>query len=237
MTHPEYNSQRPLIILKEYGRNVQKLVAYIRTIDDKAKRTELSYTLIELIKQLNPTVRESIENPQRLWDDLFIIADFDLDVNNPFVIPERDILSKRPMTVPYPQSEVRFKHYGKNIERLVKEALKKEDPKDREDAVIYLGKLMKTFYGNWNKEILDDSVILKDIQLMSGGQLSMNLDKIREDNLFEKLYRERKNPRPQQGKGGGGGHSNNQRREGGGGNGGGGRPFNKRFNPHRRRDQ
>lgn len=224
----EYNSQRALIILKEYGRNVQNLVDYIRTIPDKDKRTELAYTLIELIKQLNPTVRESVENPQRLWDDLFIIADFNLDVNNPFNPPEKDILSKKPMQVPYPQSEVRFKHYGKNIERLVKEALKKEDPQEREDAVIYLGKLMKTFYGNWNKEILDDSVILKDIQLMSGGKLSMNLDKVREDNLFEKLYRERKKPRPQ-----GGGHSN--QRQGGGG--GGGRPFNKRFNPHRRRDQ
>ena len=222
----EYNSQRALIILKEYGRNVQNLVDYIRNIPDKDKRTELAYTLIELIKQLNPTVRESVENPQRLWDDLFTIADFNLDVNNPFNPPEKDILSKKPMQVPYPQSEVRFKHYGKNIERLVKEALKKEDPQEREDAVIYLGKLMKTFYGNWNKEILDDSVILKDIQLMSGGKLSMNLDKVREDNLFEKLYRERKKPRPQ-----GGGHSN--QRQGGGG----GRPFNKRFNPHRRRDQ
>ncbi len=225
---PEYNSQRPLIILKEYGRNIQKIVEHIRTIDDKDKRTELSYTLIELIKQLNPTVRESVENPQRLWDDLFIIADFNLDVNNPFNPPEKDILSKKPMLVPYPQSDVRFKHYGKNIERLVKEALKKEDPQDREDAVIYLGKLMKTFYGSWNKEILDDSVILKDIQLMSGGKLSMNLEKVREDNLFEKLYRERKKPHPQ------GGHSN--QRQGGGG-GGGGRPFKKRFNPHRRRDQ
>jgi hypothetical protein len=228
---PEYNSQRPLIILKEYGRNVQEIVSYIRTIEDKAKRTELAYTLIELIKQLNPTVRESVENPQRLWDDLLIIADFDLDVNNPFNPPEKDILSKKPMRVPYPQSDVRFKHYGKNIERLVKEALKLEDPQDREDAVIYLGKLMKTFYGSWNKEILDDSVILKDIQLMSGGKLTMNLDKVREDNLFEKLYRERKKPHPQ------GGHSN--QRQGGGreGGGGGGRPFKKRFNPHRRRDQ
>jgi hypothetical protein len=236
MIIPEYNSQRPLIILKEYGRNVQKIVEYIRTVSDKEKRTELAYTLIELIKQLNPTVRESAENPQRLWDDLLIIADFNLDVNNPFNPPERDILSKKPMRVPYPQSEVRFKHYGKNIERLVKEALKKDDPQEKEDAVIYLGKLMKTFYGAWNKEILDDSVILKDIQLMSGGKLSMNLDKVREDNLFEKLYRERKKPRPdgrdgrdnREGGGGGGRHQNRQ--------GGGGRNF-KRFNPHRRRDQ
>ena len=97
----------------------------------------------------------------------------------------------RPMSVPYPQTDVRYKHYGKNIERLVKEAMKKEDPKEREDLVIYLGRLMKTFYGNWNKETLDDSVILKDIANMSGGKLTMSLEKVREENLFEQLYRER----------------------------------------------
>ena len=130
----EYNTSRPHIILKEYGRNVQKLIEYIRNIPDKEKRTDLSYTLIELIKQLTPSIKEQGEDPQRMWDDLYIIADFDLDVNNPFPVPERDILFMKPQRMAYPQSDVRFKHYGKNIEKLVKEALKKEDPQEREDA-------------------------------------------------------------------------------------------------------
>jgi hypothetical protein len=232
----EYNSQRPHIILKEYGRNVQKLVEYIRNIPDKEKRTDLSYTLIELIKQLTPSIKEQGEDPQRMWDDLYIIADFNLDVNSPFPVPEREILFKKPMKMAYPQSDVRFKHYGKNIEKLVKEALKKEDPQERQDAIIYLGKLMKTFYGNWNKETLDDSVILKDIQAMSGGALNMTIDKVREDNLFEKLYKERKKTRPQQG---GGQHGERGQRHQGGGH----RPFNKNKgggggnNFRRRRDQ
>lgn len=232
----EYNTQREAITLKEYGRNVQKIVEYIRTVPDKAKRTELATTLIELIKQLAPVSKEAQENPQRMWDDLFIIADFNLDVDTPFGIPQRDILFKKPRKMEYPQSEVRFKHYGKNIERLVKEALKKEDPQEREDAVIYLGKLMKTFYGNWNKEILDDSVIIKDIKLMSGGKLTLDLDKVREDNLFEKLYREKGNSTKMRQQGAG---EQNQKRHGGGHrHGGGQRPFNKnRHNPHRRRDQ
>jgi len=221
----EYNTSRPGIKLKEYGRNVQKLVDYIRTIPDKEKRTELAYTLIELIKQLTPSLKDQPENPQRLWDDLYIIADFNLDVNNPYPVPEPEVLFKKPMRVAYPQSEVRYKHYGKNIERLVKEAMKLEDQQEREEAIIYLGKLMKTFYGNWNKETLDDSVIIKDIQLLSQGKLSMNIEKVREDNLFEKLYRERKKPRPQ------GGPNNNNRNQNQ-------RHFNKnRNNPHRRRDQ
>ncbi|MFZ6002121.1 MAG: DUF4290 domain-containing protein [Bacteroidota bacterium] len=232
----EYNTQRDHIILKEYGRNVQKIVAYIRTIPDKEKRTEMAYTLLELIKQLAPVAKEAEENPQRMWDDLFIIADFNLDVNNPYPIPERDILFKKPMKMPYPQSEVRFRHYGKNIERLIKEAMKKEDPADREEAVIYLGKLMKTFYSSWNKETLDDSVILKDIKLLSQGQLTLNIDKVREDNLFEKLYRERKQKHGGQGGGEQGERGERRDRDRGGKRHG--RPFNKnRHNPHRRRDQ
>lgn len=191
----EYNTQREAIILKEYGRNVQKLVNYIRTIPDKEKRTELATTLIELIKQLAPTVKEAFENPQRIWDDLYIIADFNLDVNNPYPIPLPEVVFRKPQRMTYPQSKVRFKHYGKNIEKLISEALLKEDPKEREEAVIYLGKLMKTFHGNWNKETIDDSVIIKDIEQMSGGKLSLNLEKVREDNLFEKLYREKKKHR------------------------------------------
>ena len=188
----EYNTQRPAITLKEYGRNVQKLVEYIRHVPEKDKRTDLAYTLIELIKQLTPELKDMPENPQRLWDDLYIIADFNLDIDSPYPVPERDILFKKPLQMQYPQSSIRFKHYGKNIEKLVKEAVQIADPQDREDAIIYLGKLMKTFYSNWNKETLDDSVILKDIKEMSGGVLTIDIDKVREDNLFEKLYKERR---------------------------------------------
>ncbi len=220
----EYNTSREHIILKEYGRNVQKLVNYIRTVPDKEKRTELAITLIELIKQLAPVAKEAQENPQRMWDDLYIMADFNLDVDNPFTTPDRTILFKKPRKMEYPQNDVRFRHYGKNIEKLVKEAVKKEDPQELEEAAIYLGKLMKTFYSAWNKETLDDSVIVKDLAILSQGKLTLNLDRVREENLFEKLYREQRNPsRPQ------GSDNRNQRSN---------RPFKKnRHNPHRRRDQ
>ena len=207
----EYNSQREAIILKEYGRNVQKLIEYIRQEGDKEKRTQMAHTLLELIRQLTPSIKDQPENQQRLWDDLFIIADFNLDINSPYPVPERDILFKKPRKVEYPQSRIRYKHYGKNIEKLVKEALKIEGKEEREDAIIYLGKLMKTFYGSWNKETLDDSVILKDIALLSNGELTLEIDKVKDENLFEMLYREKRKPtRPQNNNGGGrqGGHRN-----------------------------
>lgn len=223
----EYNTARPHIILKEYGRNVQKLVEYIRSVPDKEKRTELAATLIELIKQLTPSLKDQPENPQRLWDDLYIIADFNLDINNPYPVPEPEVLFKKPMKVDYPQSKVRFKHYGKNIEKLVKEAMKKEDPSEREDAIIYLGKLMKTFFGAWNKETLDDSVILNDIRIMSEGKLTLNIDKVREENLFEMLYREKKKLQPVQGE-------RERDRNNGGGKHRHQKPFNKNKNRRRR---
>jgi Domain of unknown function (DUF4290) len=230
----EYNTQREGIILKEYGRNVQKLVNYIRTIPEKEKRTKMATTLIELIKQLAPVVKEPHENPQRMWDDLYIIADFNLDIDNPFTTPDRTILFKKPRTMEYPQSDVRFKHYGKNVERLISEAVKKEDPAEREEAAIYLGKLMKTFYSNWNKETLDDSVIVKDLQSMSKGKLILDLEKVREENLFEKLYREQRKPSQndnrREGSSNAGGRDNNRNRN---------PRFNKNRrgnNPHRRRD-
>jgi len=221
----EYNTQREHIILKEYGRNVQKLVNYIRTIPDMDKRTQMAITLIELIKQLAPVAKDAHESPQRMWDDLYIIADFNLEVNNPYNTPDRTVLFKRPQKMEYPQSDLRFRHYGKNVEYLTQEALKKTDPKEQTEAAIYIGRLMKTLYGSWNKEALDDSVIVKDIALLSKGKLQLDLNKVREENLFEKIFVEKRIPR-QEGGNGNNGNNNNRPR--------GNRPFNK--NKHRRRD-
>jgi hypothetical protein len=210
----EYNSSRPQIVLKEYGRNVQKLMEYIKSLPGKEERTKAAYTLVELMKQLSPSAKEAIENPQRFWDDLYIIAGFDLDIDSPYPVPEKEVIFSKPKNMPYPQSPIRFKHYGKNIELLIKEALKKEDDKEKDDSIIYLGKLMKTFYANWNKESLDDNVILQNLQQMIGSKIDLDIEKIKEDNLFEKLYKERKRPHGQhkQGKGGGKFKGKNMRR-------------------------
>jgi hypothetical protein len=243
----EYNTQRGHITLKEYGRNVQKLVDYIREQPDKEKRTDMAYTLIELIKQLAPIAKEAPENPQRNWDDLYIIADFNLDLNSPYPIPDREVVFKKPIRMTYPQTDVKYKHYGKNVERLIKLASQNENAEERDESVIYLGKLMKTFYSNWNKESLDDTVIVKDIRIMSQGALNVSIDKVKEDNLFEKLYREKKKPHGQ----GGNGDRNergdrNDRNDRGDrkqrhGGSGGGKQFNRNRghnnNQHRRRDQ
>jgi len=184
-----YNTSQKDIVLREYGRNIQNVVEYLKSVEDRDKRTALAYVTIDLMKQIAPAVKETTETTQKLWDDLFIICDFDLDVDSPFPTPEREVLFKKPQRMGYVSNRIKYKHYGRNLELLVLEALKKEDPQERENAIIYIGKLMKSFYTSWNKETIDDAVILENIKSISNGKLDIDLGKVKEDNLFEKLYK------------------------------------------------
>ena len=141
----DYNTIRPALILKEYGRNMQMLIEYIKTIDDKEKRSESAHVLIELMKLINPNAKDTQENSQKLWDDLFIMSDFDLDIDSPFPMPEKEILNKKPERLGYKGTEIRFKHYGRNIQLLIEKAIELEDPEERDAAIIHIGRLMKSF--------------------------------------------------------------------------------------------
>ena len=191
---PEYNTSRSPLILKEYGRNVQMLVDYIKTLDDKENRNRFSATLIELMKQITPSHRESTETNQKLWDDLFIMANFDLDVDSPFPIPDKEILTKKPQRLSYSSNDIRFKHFGKNMELLVAKAMEIDNKEDKEAAIIYIGKLMKSFNSTWNKDVLEDEVILRNIRILSNNELDIDIEKVKDQNLFESLYKERSRP-------------------------------------------
>ncbi|MCG8391325.1 MAG: DUF4290 domain-containing protein [Cytophagales bacterium] len=196
----DYNTSLPRLILKEYGRNIQKLVNYLGTIEDEEERLKNAHTLVELMKQIAPSVKETNETNQKLWDDMHIMSEFNLDIDGPYPVPEKDVLNKKPERVPYVNNRIKYKHYGRNIELLVKEAIKKEDPQEREDAIIYIGKLMKSFYSSWNKEVIEDAVILENIKAISDGALDIDLERVKEDNLFERLYKDKRKSGRQQGK-------------------------------------
>jgi len=179
------------LIRKEYGRNVQNLVKFIMTIDDKAERTKKANTLIDLMKQLNPLIREYPEYNLKLWDELFIMSDFKLDVDSPYPIPDAEILDKKPQRMTNNAKGVKYKHYGKNLELLVQKAITFENPEEKEAATIHVGRLMKTFFSTWNKDTLADEVILKNIDHLSKGQLVLDAEKVKEHKLFESSIRER----------------------------------------------
>jgi len=190
----EYNTSRSPLVLREYGRNIQKLVEYIKALEDTEQRNRYASTLIELMKQVTPSLRDTPETTQKMWDDLFIMADFKLEIDSPYPMPEQDVLIKKPNRVPYSSQYIKFKHYGKNIELLIKEAVAMEDGEDKQNAFIYIGKLMKSFYNTWNKEVVDDAVILENMKALSGGKVDLDIDKIKEENLFETLYKDKKKP-------------------------------------------
>ncbi len=187
----DYNTQRPTLILKEYGRNIQKLVEFVNKTEDKQKRNEYAEILVELMRQLNPNVRDN-ESSQKLWDDMFIMADFNIDIDSPFPVPEKEFLTKKPHKLKYKPSEVKFKHYGRNIELLIKRAMEIEDPKEREEATIYIGRLMKGFHQVWNRENTDESTIIHNIKNLSSGVLDLDIAMVKENNFFESTMAEAK---------------------------------------------
>ena len=183
-TNFDYNTSRDYLIQKEYGRNIQKLVKHVRSIENREERTANAYTLVELMKQINPTMKESPEYNQKVWDDLYIISRFDLDVDGPYKMPEREAIGKRPKPMGYNNYNIKIKHYGRNIEILINQAIELEG-EEQEAAFVYIGKLMKSFQLIWNKDTVDDALILKNIEQLSGGKLTMPIERIREEGLFD----------------------------------------------------
>ena len=187
----EYNTTRSNLILREYGRNFHKLVDYVGNEKDKEKRNKMSKTLVEMMKITQPSFKDQSEVDAKMWDDLYIMSDYGLDIDSPYPMPKRKSESERPKRLEYPKTKIRYRHYGKKIELLIEEAckLKKED--EKEAAVIHIGKIMKSFFGMWNKESIDNKVIVENIKELSNNKLSIDVDKVKELNLFYKATKER----------------------------------------------
>ena len=182
----DYNTQRNNLKLREYGRNVQNLVAHLKGIEDKEERSKKANTLVELMKLINPDLnKDSTENDQKIWDDLHIISDFELEIESPFPKPDKEVLAKKPDRLKYYSNEIKYRHYGRSVELLIEQAIALEDPKEQEGAVVSIGRLMKGFYQTWNKDAIEDEQILKNIKQLSGGKLDINIETVKELGLFD----------------------------------------------------
>ncbi len=186
-----YNTQKEAVILKEYGRNIQMLAKYLNTIEDREKRTQTAKALIELMKQINPGVKDITEDSQKLWDDLFIMSEFSLEIDSPFPKPEKSILNRKPEFITFKERPITYKHYGLNIQLLVEKTMTIENEEEREAAIIYIGRLIKSFSSLWNKENLDDDSVMDNITHLSRGKLKIDMNKVKEQNLFDSLVKEK----------------------------------------------
>ncbi|GAB3203254.1 hypothetical protein ABID22_000947 [Pontibacter aydingkolensis] len=173
------------LLLREYGRNVQDLVNYISKVEDRSERTRLSQLLINLMAKLNPQLRDTQDYQQKLWNHLFVMSGSTLDVDSPYPLSAMEYLNDKPQRMEYATETPRFKHYGTNVELLIEKATELEDEKEREAAIVSIGKLMKTLYRSYNKDSITDDIIMNDIRQLSKGKLNLDQSLIENNNLFE----------------------------------------------------
>jgi hypothetical protein len=170
----EYNTTRNHLTIREYGRHIQKMVDYLLNLEDREKRQRNAYALIELMGFLNPQLKNVEDFRHKLWDHLFLISDFKLDVDSPYPIPTRESLKARPQQLPYPKRYPRYNHLGKNIEIIIDKALKEENPEKRQGFANAIAYYMKLTYSNWHKELLHDDNIQSELNAITEGQLEFN---------------------------------------------------------------
>lgn len=170
----EYNTTRNHLIMKEYGRHIQKMVEYLLTLQDKEERQRNAYAVIELMGFLNPHLKNIEDFRHKLWDHLFLISNFELDVDSPYPIPTRETLKARPERLRYPKKYPKFNHLGKNIEVVIDKALKEENPEKKQGFANAIAYYMKLTYSNWHKELVHDDTIQSELSSITKGELEFN---------------------------------------------------------------
>ncbi len=181
----------PTRLLKEYGSSIQKLVDNIVNIEEGEKRTRYAHILIELMRQIHPNMKDGQDYYNKLWDDLYIMSGFKLDVDSPYPPPSEESLGKKPQRVPYNTHRLKFKHFGQNINLLIDKAAALEEGDERRAFVSYLVRQMREFYKIWNKEAVEDETIYESIVELSNGKLLEDIKLIRAEGLVESTPRER----------------------------------------------
>lgn len=207
----EYNTIRNELMMREYGRHIQKMIEHLLSIEDPERRQANAYAVIELMGFLNPHLKNVEDFRHKLWDHLFFISDFKLDVKSPYPIPTREALKSKPDPMPYPKRYPKYAHLGKNLEVVIDKALKEENPDKRLGFANSIAYYMKLAYNNWHKDLVHDDAIQNELTSITQGQLEFT------NTPFVKAYR----PQPEgRDRGGYGGSRGKFQQRGGGGGGG-----------------
>jgi len=182
----KYNTTRDKLIMPEYGRNIQQMVDYMRTIEDPVKRQKNARAIIELMGILNPHLKNVEDFRHKLWDHLYLIADFDLEVDSPYPTPTKEKLFRKPEPLPYPRSQQKKqRHLGKNLAAVIDKALAETDEEKRRGFTQAVAYYMKLAYANWHKEPVHDDMIKEELFEMTNGALNYvpgGSSKVRFDN-------------------------------------------------------
>jgi hypothetical protein len=167
----EYNTTRNHLIMREYGRHIQRMIEYLLTIEDLEVRERNASVVIELMGFLNPHLKNVEDFRHKLWDHLFLISDFKLDVSSPYPIPTRETLKQKSDPLPYPKRYPKHAHLGKNLELIIDKALQEENPEKKNGFANAIAYYMKLAYNNWHKETVHDDAIQGELNAITNGQL------------------------------------------------------------------
>jgi hypothetical protein len=185
----EYNTQRNQMILPEYGRNVQNMIHHAMKIEDRNERNRAANAIIEVMGQLNPHLRDVDDFKHKLWTHLFVMSNFELDVDSPYEMPNKEVLNEKPQLLEYPKSKIKYGHYGKYTENILKEAINENDPKAKEYIKNTMANFMKKQFLAYNNDAVENNVIAQQLSELSNGELVLdNPDMLMQTNQILKSF-------------------------------------------------
>lgn len=189
---PDYNTQQKKLIMPEYGRNVQQMIDHCVSIEDREERTRCANTIINIMGNLFPHLRDVDDFKHKLWDHLAIMSDFKLDIDYPYEIIRKENLRTKPDRIPYTLTPIRYRHYGKTLERMIKKCEDYPDGPERDQLISLLANHMKKSFLTWNKEVVDDDKIFKDLREYSHGRIDLSPETFRLKESKEFLQKKNK---------------------------------------------
>ena len=169
----EYNTQRGKMIIPEYGRNVQNMIQFAMTVNEREVRNLVARSIVKVMSQLHPNSKEVTDYKHKLWDHLFVISDFKLDVESPFPAPQPEAQAESPEPVPYPVKSTAHRYYGNILREMITKALELPEGEERNAQIFDIANQMKRSYLTWNKDYVDDAVIFNELRTLSGGQIDV----------------------------------------------------------------
>jgi hypothetical protein len=169
----EYNTEREQLIIPEYGRHLQKMVNYAKQLPTKEERNKVAKSIINVMGNLQPHLRDVPDFQHKLWDQLFIIADFELDADSPYPVTSKEALSEKPEPLKYPQNHPKYRFYGNNIKTMIDVANTWEEGELKEALVYTIANHMKKCFLNWNKDTVEDDVIFNHLYELSEGKINL----------------------------------------------------------------
>lgn len=193
----EYNTNRSHLVMREYGRHVQQMVGHILSIEDKERRLRNAQAVIELMGFINPQLKNIEDYRHKLWDHLFLISDFKLEVESPYPIPTRESLMAKPAPLPYPKRHPKYYHLGKHLELVIAKAMAEENEEKRSGFSHIIAYYMKLAYNTWHKELIPDESIRSELNSITKGQLEFT------STPFVRAFREQDDRFQKRGKSGG----------------------------------